>query len=476
MYDTLHDSMTQLEEQHIADVREIQKQMKSFFLRKQKIKIYHGSTNSTRAQKFERDKLVDLSKFDRIINLNTADRYVLVEPNVPMDNLIDATLEHGFIPPVVMEFPGITVGGGVQGGAGESSSFKHGLFHDTCLEFEMILGNGEVINVSRTQNAELFYGTACSYGSLGIITLVKLQLVPAKDFVHLTYQSVTSSDDAIRLIKKKVREPEDFIDGIIFKKNRGVVMTGKLSGKKDLPIATFLKRTDEWFYIHADSISKNHQVYEELVPIKDYLFRYDRGAFWGGYYLFDYFKIPFIKIMRVIFDNLSKTRSIYRLAHSTNVTQQYFVQDLCVPQEGIQELLQFIATSLNIYPLWLCPLRPGIYDNLSPTRIRTDLVINVGVWGKIEMGYDNFIHANRSIENKVRSLGGRKVLYAHAYYPKGEFWQIYDHAWYTKLRKKYHASSVFPDIYDKTKVTEKYKSSVFFGVLKAFWHKKVPIS
>ena len=43
----------------------------------------------------------------------------LVEPNVPMDRLVAATLQCGLIPPVVMEFPAITVGGGFTGTAGE---------------------------------------------------------------------------------------------------------------------------------------------------------------------------------------------------------------------------------------------------------------------------------------------------------------------------------------------------------------------
>lgn len=49
---------------------------------------------------------------------------VLAEPNVPMDSLLEACLQHGLLPPVVMEFPGITVGGGFAGTAGESSSFS----------------------------------------------------------------------------------------------------------------------------------------------------------------------------------------------------------------------------------------------------------------------------------------------------------------------------------------------------------------
>src|SRR3989338_6487956 len=211
-------------EQHNFDVRNVQAQMKDFYARGQKVKIYHGSTTSSRAQKFEKDKFVDVSQLDRVIEINTIEQYILVEPNVPMDKLVEETLRHRLVPPVIMELPGITVGGGVQGGAGESSSFKHGLFHDTCLEYEIVLGNGDVVIASPTQNQDLFFGTACSYGSLGIITLVKLRLVPTKDFIHITYHTTKNFDKAVSLTEKKVNEAVDFVDGIIFEENRGVVI------------------------------------------------------------------------------------------------------------------------------------------------------------------------------------------------------------------------------------------------------------
>lgn len=462
--------------QHISDVHNVCRQMKEFFERKQKVKIYHGSTNSTRAQKFEKGKYIDISKLNRIIEINPCEQYVLVEPNVPMDRLVEETLQYNLIPPVVIEFPGITVGGGVQGGAGESSSFKYGLFHDTCLEYEMVLGNGEIITVSPIQNDDLFYGTACSYGSLGIITLVKLHLIPVKKFVHLTYYTTNSFDESVNLLLRKSNENIDFIDGIIFSKSRGTIMAGNFSDKKDLPIVTFSNRSDEWFYIHADKISKRHKKHEELIPIKDYLFRYDIGGFWVGRYAFTLFNVPFTKATRYIFHKLFNARILYRILHSTNISQQYFVQDLSLPRKNILEFLKFIDIRLYIYPLWLCPLRPGRNDRLSPSYLDTDLVINVGAWGEVEKGYSNFVQMNHNVEDKVTEFHGRKVLYAHSYYSQEQFWKIYNQSWYLALRNKYFASSVFPDIYDKIKVTEKYKKSILLGIWKAIHSSKLPIS
>ena len=456
--------MTEIEKQHIADVKVVQEQVRYFYSQKKKVRIYHGTTNSTRSVKFEKEKFVDVSKFNRIISIDTDAKYIFVEPNVPMDKLVEETTKYGFVPPVVPEFPGITVGGGVQGGAEESSSFKYGMVHDCCLEYEMILGNGEKITASPEINSDLFWGTAASYGSLGIITLIKLRLIPAKNFVQLTYHTVKSFQEAISLVKQKSSESVNFIDGIMFSKNLGVIITGNFASKNNLPIFTFHKSTDEWFYLHASKISRKHEKYEELVPIRDYLFRYDRGAFWMGRYGFKIFKIPFTWFSRLIFNNICNTRTLYRLFHETNLSQGYFIQDFNIPSENTLEFLEFADKELKIYPIWVCPLKPGIKDQLSANSIKTDLVFNIGLWGEVKKDFSGFVKLNRDFEEKSFELGGRKMLYAHQYYPLDDFWKVYDLKWYNDLRDKYHANDTFPTIYEKTKVSEKYKPSIWRGI------------
>lgn len=458
--------MTDIEKQHKIDVEALSKQMQRFYAQKKKIKIYHGTTNSTRAVTFGKDTSVDISTFNRIITINTAEKFVLVEPNVPMDRLVERTLRYGLIPPVVPEFPGITVGGAVQGGAEESSSFKYGMVHDCCLEYEIVLGNGDLMTVSPQRNADLFYGAATSYGSLGIMTLVKLRLVSAKGFVQLTYHTVKSFEEAVSLVKQKSSGTVDFIDGIVFSKKNGVIMTGNFADKNNLPISTFHKSTDEWFYLHAHTISKKYDQYEELIPIKDYVFRYDRGAFWMGRYGFKLFKLPFNRLTRFIFHSICDARTLYRLLHATNISQRYFIQDFNIPSKHTSEFLKLVDEKLRIYPLWICPLKPGKKDTLSANCIQTDLVFNIGVWGESCHDFSSLITLNREFERKASKLGGRKMLYAHQYYSLEDFWKVYDLKSYTTLRNKYHAHNTFSTIYEKTNVSEQYKPTVWVGI----WH------
>lgn len=444
--------------------------MRSFFARGQKVRIYHGTTNSTRAQRFEKGEFVDVGRLDRIIEMHADEQYVLVEPNVPMDKLVEAALRHRLVPPVVPEFPGITVGGAVQGGAGESSSFKYGLFHETCLEYEMVLGNGEKIIASPTQNQDLFYGTACSYGSLGIITLVKLRLIPAKDFVRLTYHAVKSFDEAVGLTEKEVGGAANFIDGIIFARNRGVIMSGNFSDKIDVPVSTFSKRFNEWFYLHADNISTRHDRYEELIPIREYLFRYDRGAFWMGKCAFDFYRMPFNRFTRFVFNPFCKTRELYRALHAANFSQRYLIQDVSLPKQSAKKFLEYVADVLRIYPVWIVPLKPAMREKLSLSYLPTDIVISVGIWGEVNERYPRFVEINRKLEEVVRDLGGRKWLYAHQYYSREQFWEMYGYDWYGALRSACSADSVFPDAYDKTKVSGEYKKSAWRGISRCVLH------
>jgi len=96
-------------EAHDAAVATVSSRVHEFYESKKPFRIYHGSTNSTRPSQYRRDNIVDTSQLNHVIKVNIKEKTVLTEPNVPMDALVAATLKHNLIPPVVMEFPGITV-------------------------------------------------------------------------------------------------------------------------------------------------------------------------------------------------------------------------------------------------------------------------------------------------------------------------------------------------------------------------------
>ena len=496
-------------ERHRALVHKISSTVRAFYNAKEPYRIFHGSTNSTRPQPHgSRARVVDISALRDVLSVDAAARTALVEPNVPMDRLGEATLRHGLVPPVVMEFPGITAGGGFAGTAGESSSFRHGFFDDTVASVELVLPDGEVVTAANPnttaagaagQYADLFRGAAGAVGTLGVTTLLELNLVRANKFVRTRYRRTRSVAEAVAAVREETARPEnDYVDGILFSRDHGVVITGQMTDEKpaSAPVQTFSRARDPWFYMHAQertasappsppgataATAQGTGDQDEYIPLAEYLFRYDRAGFWVGRAGWTYFKlVPFNKLTRWFLDDFMHTRMLYRALHGSGESARFLVQDVAVPFAAAPELVDYTASELGIWPLWLCPLKrraPPTFHPYTTTPAgqaaggeEDDMMLNVGVWGWGPSDRGEFVRANRALEAKVRQLGGMKWLYAHTYYDEPEFWDMYGgRAWYDSLRAKYKADEAgLPSVYDKVRV-DLDKTKTAGGGLKGVW-------
>ncbi|KAF3901594.1 hypothetical protein ABW21_db0204091 [Orbilia brochopaga] len=447
---------------HTRAVQSISSAVRGFYDRNEKFRISHGSTNSTRPRT-NRKNVVNTAPLSNVLHVDPASRTAQVEPNVPMDRLVEATLKHGLIPPVVMEFPGITVGGGYAGTSGESSSFKHGFFNHTINSVEMVLADGEIITASPTEHSDLFYGAAGALGTLGVTTLVDLQLIPASRYVETTYHPVSSVQQAIDTVRSFTAAKNssgdksltyDYVDGILYSPTSGAVVTGRMSNTTNgHTIQRFSDAKDPWFYLHVqDTLSRGVKAVTEAIPLAEYLFRYDRGGFWVGRSAFEYFCFPFNALTRWWLDDFLHTRMLYKALHASGQSRRYIVQDLAVPYDKVVEFINYATGKFGIWPLWLCPLRQSPVPTMHPHKVSNATqseMLNVGLWGNCPPGV-NYVVANRELEDKLRELGAMKWLYAQTYYTEDEFWNMYDKKWYDSLREKYRATGL-PSVYDKVR-------------------------
>lgn len=450
-------------DEHKTRVQTIATQVKAFHDRGERYRIYHGTTSTTRKTKLDRNAVVDTSRMDHVLHIDEEKLTALVEPNVSMDKLVDSCLEHGLIPQVVMEFPAITVGGGFAGTAGESSSFRHGLFDQTINRIEIVLATGEIRQASRTEQRDLYDAAAGSFGTFGVITSLEVQLVRSKPFVELTYAHVGDMEAAVRKIEACTADPDvEYLEGIMFGLEKGLIIYGSLMDKPNpaLRQTRYLRAKDPWFYLRAKEILDSElDDFYEIVPIKDYFFRYDRGTFWAGYYAFKYFITPFNYITRWALDSLLRTKVAYHALHKSHMADQYIVQDIGFPYATVGKFVEYVHNKFGFYPLWLCPLkmdknmslRPKNMAAFAPDARSPGMMLNIGLWGPGAKQYDRFIAENRDIERKTAELGGLKCFYAQAFYTPDEFWVLYDKQWYDDLRERFHATKL-PSVYDKVNV------------------------
>lgn len=203
--------------------------------------------------------------------------------------------------------------------------------------------------------------------------------------------------------------------------------------------------------------------FTELVSTTDYLFRYDRGAFWAARHVFTYFAVPFLYFFRWLFDSLLHTKILYHGLHENGMAKDNIIQDLLIPSTRVNEFLSWIDAEFGIYPVWLCPFRQGSAAKMglrsAALEKATDSapLISIGLWGPRLPDPGDFVAQNRKVEAKVNELCGVKWLYAHNHYTREEFWTTYDRDSYDALRTKYCAQHL-PNVYDKTKYNSSAKA------------------
>lgn len=112
--------------------------------------------------------------FDEVSGLLTCDA------GVSLAEILDIFVPRGWFLPVTPGTRFVTVGGAIASDVHGKNHHVDGTFGQHVTEIRMVIGNGEELVVSPTQNADLFYATCGGMGLTGIITGVSLQLKPIK--------------------------------------------------------------------------------------------------------------------------------------------------------------------------------------------------------------------------------------------------------------------------------------------------------
>ena len=128
--------------------------------------------------------VLSFTQMDRVLEVNTRDRYCIVQPGVVNGSLQKVLGRDGFFfPPDPGSMAFSTIGGNVAQNAGGPRCLKYGVTVDYVLGMEVVLASGEIIrfgsrnvkDVTGYRLSSLFCG---SEGTLGIVTEITLKVVP----------------------------------------------------------------------------------------------------------------------------------------------------------------------------------------------------------------------------------------------------------------------------------------------------------
>jgi glycolate oxidase len=166
--------------------------------------------------------VLDLSRMNRVLEIDEDDLVAVVEPGVVNDDLTAAVAEHGlWYPPDPASSPWSTIGGNVATNAGGLCCLKYGVTRDYVLGLQAVVGGpageyGTAVRMGRrtTKGVAGYDLTALmvgSEGTLGVVTEVTLRLRPAPAAAPRTvvgaFGSLVAAGEAVALTTRRKLTP-----------------------------------------------------------------------------------------------------------------------------------------------------------------------------------------------------------------------------------------------------------------------------
>jgi FAD/FMN-containing dehydrogenase len=400
---------------------------------------------------------LDVSGLDGVIAIDTEAQTADVQGVCTYENLVAETLPHGFMPYVVPQLKTITLGGAVTGLGIESTSFRHGLPHESVLEMDILTGSGEIVTATPDgDHSDLFDAFPNSYGSLGYATRLKIKLEKVPGYVNLRHVRVADAASAVKTIESIAETGEwegvrvDGLDGTAFSPDEIYLTLAEFTDVEQ-PTSDYTGQQ-----IYYRSIQQRET---DTLTIHDYIWRWDTDWFWcsGAFGAQN-------KWVRKVWPTRWRRSDVYHrlvgLDEKIGLSKvldkvkkvpgrERVIQDVEVPLDRLPEFLEWFDAEVGMRPVWLCPLRTTRLWPVYPLA-PGEIYVNAGFWGTVEVpagSADGVV--NRKIEEAVAGMGGHKSLYSEAFYPQDTFEQMYGGKTLAAARDRYDPDSRLSTLYEK---------------------------
>ncbi|HEX6968366.1 MAG TPA: FAD-binding oxidoreductase [Micromonosporaceae bacterium] len=429
------------------------------------VRLAKRTSNLFRPRAATRVPGLDVRGLDGVLFVDPTARIADVQGMCTYERLVAATLPHNLMPLVVPQLRTITLGGAVTGLGIESTSFRHGLPHESVVEMDVLTGAGDIVTARpEGEHADLFAAFPNSLGSLGYAVRLRIELAPVHRFVALRNVRFAALDDLVAAIGEVMATGSfagrrvDAMDGVVFRPDEAYLVLGTFTDD----VSQVSDYTGQAIYYQ----SLRHRDHDALT-IHDYLWRWDTDWFWCS----RAFGVQHPLIRRLwparyrrsdVYHRLVRLDHRYRVAARLDrwrgrPARERVVQDVEIPLEGTADFLRWFVAHVPMSPVWLCPLRlrepagPGSARAwpLYPLRPGQPYV-NIGFWGTVPIrdgAADGDV--NRAVEQAVSAAGGHKSLYSDAYYDRETFDRLYGGAVYRAVKDRYDPDHRLTGMYEK---------------------------
>lgn len=184
-------------------------------------------------------RIIGTARLNFLLDFDEQKGILRCAAGITLAELLDVFVPRGWFLPVTPGTKFVSVGGAIASDVHGKNHHVDGCFSDYVDHFDLLLASGEIVNCSRTQNADLFHASCGGMGLTGVILEATLRLKPIRSSsIEQTTLKAHNLEEALSLFDMHhgATYSVAWIDCLTRGKNMGrsLVMLGEHSDMKGL--------------------------------------------------------------------------------------------------------------------------------------------------------------------------------------------------------------------------------------------------
>lgn len=298
-----------------------------------------GTNHSQGGQSFYEGAIVlDMKSYNKVLDLDVERRVIRVQSGATWADVQEYANPHGLAVRTMQSSNVFSIGGSLSANV-HGRDTREGPLIDSVESFRLMLADGSIRNVSRSENAELFPLVIGGFGLFGVILDADIRLTDNEVYrertVHVDYRAfpdyvrteILAKGDVALTLGRLSAAPDSLLSEMYVTRYE----------KTDVPVSAALARLAE----------------ERNVEVNRFVFGLSRKFDWGKSFFWDAQRSVYAKQNGMLLTRNNAMRPPiefleYRDAQKTDLLQEYFVPlDRFVPfVDGMREIVR--SEELNL--------------------------------------------------------------------------------------------------------------------------------